>query len=341
VADGTGIQWTDATWNPTRGCSRVSPGCDNCYAMRQARRQSGAGAAYEGLTVLRPPTASRPGVDWSGKVVLAKGALDVPLGWRKPRRIFVNSMSDLFHHALSDEEIAAVFGVMAACPQHTFQVLTKRPERAAAWFKWLFEDTRQAHGPDAVVACGIHAANHCADVDYLGLRAPWPLPNVWLGVSAENQATFDERVPTLLELPAAVRWASLEPLIGPIDMTSALHDSNCVEFLHAEPRGLCICSEPREVCLDWFVVGGESGNGARPCHVGWIRSLIAQASAADVPAFVKQLGKRPYDESIPVNVDVLTGRALTGNMLKLADSHGGNLSEWPEDLRVREFPRAP
>lgn len=205
------IEWTDTTWNPVRGCSRVSPGCDNCYAMRQAHRfnheaQDGARrglGAYDGLTTIR-----RGKVDWSGRVRLVPEMLGAPLRWRKPRRVFVNSMSDLFHESLSDEQIAAVFGAMACCSRHTFQVLTKRAKRMREWIGWAdgHRDT-------------IHHAFSVA-TGRAGMRPwDWPLPNVWLGVSAEDQQRADERIPDLLATPAAVRFVSAEPLLGPIDLS--------------------------------------------------------------------------------------------------------------------------
>lgn len=216
----TDIQWTDATWNPVRGCSRVSPGCDNCYAMRQAHRFSNPGGPYEGLTTLR-----KGKVDWAGSARLIPEMLDQPLRWRKPRRIFVNSMSDLFHSSLTNEEIAAVFGVMAAAPQHTFQVLTKRPERMVEWFKWVQEsegDPWTTCLRETVCWVPTDAGNGITEdgVYRHGVEGAelWPLPNVWPGVSVENQATADKRIPLLLSTPAAVRFISAEPLLGPIDL---------------------------------------------------------------------------------------------------------------------------
>src|SRR5690606_22560010 len=174
----TTIEWTQGTWNPVSGCTRVSPGCDNCYAMRQAHRFSGNCQPYEGLTTIR-----RGKVDWTGSVRFVPEMLEVPLQ-RKPTTWFVNSMSDLFHESLTNEQIASAFGGMAATPQHTYQILTKRPKRMREWFGWL--DGRR------------------------------PLHNVWLGVSCEDQARADERIPHLLSTPAAVRFVSAEPLLGPI-----------------------------------------------------------------------------------------------------------------------------
>lgn len=296
----TKIQWTDSCWNPVRGCSRVSPGCDNCYAMGQAHRFSGPGGPYDGLTTLR-----KGKVDWSGRVRFVPNALGEPLRWRKPRRVFVNSMSDLFHESLSNEQVAAVFGVMAACPQHTFQVLTKRAERMREWFEWLAFDCCDENGPPEPVVCGIHAANHCADVDHLGLPATWPLFNVWLGVSAEDQKRADERVPHLLATPAVVRFVSVEPQVGHVDLSAFLS---------------------HEIGLDWAIIGGESGSRARLFDIAWARQLKEQCTDAGVAFFMKQAGANVIDSDYGLSP------------LSYHDKKGGNMSEWPEDVRVRQFP---
>lgn len=571
MGDDTKIQWTDATWNPIRGCSRVSAGCDNCYAMNVAHRFSGPGLPYEGLTTLRKGKA-----DWAGIARMVPEHLSDPLRWRKPRRIFVNSMSDLFHHSITNEEIAAVFGVMAACPQHTFQILTKRPERMVEWFgrdgaaaqvdlfkhvalagriQEMFSPEREAavagfpgyfvtskgrvltdNGSESCLLCGkpneatiarkkfcskecaskagyerrmgrwsepaarvemkpmVADAGHSRVMLYredgsaerplihrLALEAfdrpgrdgeqgchidgdatnnalwnlrwgtqsenwddrkrhgnarswskisedeardiresyrrglsagqiansalflgritetqvrhivdgeqwrehvepEWPLPQVWLGVSAENQATADERIPLLSQTPAAVRFVSAEPLIGDIDLRKWFDPWTCGDCEHhgceddsgptrcddcgedavddaASGSGRCpkcgkddgtsdavALSCPR--CggsrawkrdygfkfaseypgIDWVIVGGESGPGARPCDVEWIRSIVAQCKDAGTKVFVKQLGT-----SFAIQQrDWCTARRH--------DRKGGDITEWPEDLRVREFP---
>lgn len=233
MSDDTGISWTNSTWNPIRGCTRVSEGCRHCYAERVAARFSGPGQPYEGLAVRKLRVISdddqRVEARWTGDVRFVAEHLADPLRWKKPRRIFVNSMSDLFHEKLTNEQIAAVFGVMAATPRHTYQVLTKRAARMRAWFEWASgignDDLR-------IVSDGHHdctAINHLASKhgasefgpaswrrhcdDTCDVRRPWPLPNVWLGVSVENQAAADERIPDLLATPAAVRWVSAEPLL--------------------------------------------------------------------------------------------------------------------------------
>lgn len=244
MGDKSKIEWTDATWNPVRGCSRVSEGCRHCYAEGVAARFSGPGQPYEGLA---ERTAKGP--RWTGKVRLIESQLDLPLRWRKPRRIFVNSMCDLFHESLPDLAIDRVFAIMALAPHHTFQVLTKRPERMRAYL-----------------------TDSATPLKHTG---SWPLPNVWLGVSVENQEAADERIPLLLDTPAAVRFLSCEPLLRPVDLTDYL-----VETARTN----------RDWYLDWIISGGESGTGARPCHPDWIRTLRDQCAAASVPFFFKQWG---------------------------------------------------
>ncbi len=287
------IEWTDVTWNPVRGCSRMSAGCVNCYAERIAVRFSHKGAPYEGFADV-PRRHSQTGRatcgvrgHWTGRVELIAEKLDEPLHWRKPRRVFVNSMSDLFHEALSDDAIADVFTIMAAARQHTFQVLTKRPMRMLAW-------------------------THSAD-KYMRQGGILPAPNIWLGVSVEDQATADERIPLLLQTPAAVRFVSYEPALGPIIL------ANYKDWLRAG--------------LDWLIVGGESGPGARPCDVAWVRHVVRQCREAGVPCFVKQLGARPVTD----HRTRPPGESHHWTSV-LGDPKGGDPAEWPEDLRVREFP---
>lgn len=555
------IEWTDATWNPVRGCSRVSEGCRNCYAERMAARFSDDGFRFHGIA-----EQTKAGARWTGKVELIPSALDWPLRKRKPLRIFVNSMSDLFHERLSDEDIAAVFGVMAACPQHVFQVLTKRPERmqkfltelgvaglvekfrvmalagrieeyfapertaeVAGWpgyfvtsygrilsdrtkhgergderheiqpmagetghsrvmlyrgdgqperllvhrlvldaFDRLGSDQEQGrhldgnprnnmlanlrwgsqsenwddskrHGtrrryyklsPEQVAqirersaagesgealgrAFGVSATqirNITSGKQWTPEYKPtWPLPQVWLGVSVENQATADERIPLLLQCPAAVRFVSYEPALGPVNLRPALRPSLPVDpalaprdwdafswpewvppgvrdaveafwsptfnrgpaaylrdallqgapplfgiaslrriqtaesrvsgrFVHAWNNVGWIVDEhgvgaPGSFTgsgvytavleagrgLDWVIVGGESGPGARPFDLAWARSAVEQCKAAGVACFYKQGG--------------------TSNACE-HDRKGGHFDCFPSDLKIREFPRA-
>ena len=481
-----GITWTEETWNPIRGCSRVSEGCRNCYAERVAARFSGPGQPYEGLIQI-----TSGGPRWNGKVAFVEERLADPLRWKKPRMIFVNSMSDLFHESLSNEQIAAIFGVMAAAPQHTFQVLTKRARRMREWFAlegiaarvdlfryialagrieeffapereapvdgwpgyWITTKGRvlsdhkgerrplspmgseQGHARvmlyrgdetwrplvhrlvlgtfdkgavgaadcDNPIGCHIDgdASNNAlwnlrwgspqsnwndskrhgtrrryskltaAQADEIRRRgaagesgaalgrafgisdtqarnimegrqwapeysATWPLPSVWLGVSVEDQATADERIPHLLATPAAVRWVSYEPALGPVHFQDLFYRMDRDEgapaaasrYLHAsECLGFCEYGCGGEILggLDWIVIGGESGPGARPFDVAWARATIAACRAAGVKVFFKQAGSNAIEN---------------GARLALRDRKGGDPAEWPEDLRVREWPSA-
>ncbi len=225
----TSIEWTDEVWNPTTGCDRVSPGCDNCYALTMAARLKGMGQAKYQRD--GDPRTSGPGFGLS----VHSDALDVPLRWRKPRRVFVNSMSDLFHPEVPGSFIEDVWEVMETASEHTFQVLTKRPQRMAQVVDRLY-----------------------------GIPDDLPIPNIWLGTSIEsNRYAF--RADHLRATPAAVRWISAEPLLGPLD--------------ELDLEG-----------IDWLVAGGESGPGARPMHPAWVRDLRDRCAAAGVPFFFKQWG---------------------------------------------------
>jgi len=261
----TGIEWTDATWNPIMGCSRVSEGCRHCYAEGVAARfglkKNGAEkkpTVYDGLIhiVNGEPV-------WTGKIVETRQLL-TPLKWRKPKRIFVNSMSDLFHENVTDEQRDRIFAVMALCPQHTFQVLTKRP---AIMHRYLSDSETSLRVQD----CVDEMTDSYAYVE--------PFPNLWLGVSVENQAAADERIPLLLQTPAAVRFLSCEPLLGPLLIEGALHNLPEFDDVPQLPR------------IDWVICGGESGPHARPMHPDWARSLRDQCAAAGVSFFFKQWGQ--------------------------------------------------
>lgn len=328
----TDIEWCDETWNVTRGCRRVSAGCEHCYAERQAGRFSGKGMPYDGLVKLvkrevrqfkmvngEPTgdfrTVTKSERHWTGKGRFVAERLADPLHWRKPKRIFVNSMSDLFYEEFTNEQIAAVFGVMAACPQHTFQVLTKR-ERMRKWFEWALDGTARGGFYDATFLnhltskAGLRWEDHprwlahCEDTEDTCSR--WPLPNVWLGVSVENQDAADERIPELLRTPAAVRFLSCEPLLGKVvlgDVAMRGRFIECPDENRGEEVDPCVgceavpndglhggdyCGAIRGPHIDWVIAGCESGPGARSCDVEWLRSLRDQCAAAGVPYFLKQ-----------------------------------------------------
>ena len=280
----TRIEWTDATWNPIAGCNVVSPGCTNCYAMRQAHRLASNPATphYHGTTQM-----TRGGPVWTGKIGIAPEAvLTAPLRRKKPTTYFVNSMSDLFHEGVPDEVVDRVFAVMALCPQHRFQILTKRPDRMQAYASGLNDAW---HGNSDLFADRFNTA---MDWNYAWINdiddMPWPLPNVWLGTSVEDQRRADERIPHLLATPAAVRFISAEPLLGPLSIEHYLSEIEAGVDLSAEVGG----GSYKWVWpgLDWVIVGGESGPGARPMHPDWARALRDQCQAAGVSFFFKQWG---------------------------------------------------
>jgi len=301
-------------------------------------RGRGVLCPYEGLVELGPDGRPR----WTRDVRFVPEALDLPLRWTKPRRIFVNSMSDLFHEKVADEWIDRIFAVMALAHHHTFQVLTKRPERMRAY---LSDPSNRPYHRILDAANDLRRAFPRRRDSGISNPREFPMPWVHLGVSVEDQATADERIPLLLQTPAMIRWLSYEPALGPVSFKD--HDWTVKDYL----RGTETCQHSvRQLPgkIDWLVIGGESGPGARPFDLAWARSAIAQCRAAGVPVFMKQVGARPvlhpvggvfadpegWSSRVPV---VLQPDGSYGVMLR--DRKGGDPSEWPEDLRVREFPR--
>jgi len=249
----TKIPWTEKTWNPIRGCTPVSAGCDNCYAERIAKRfkdRSGPFNQYFAPTMIPE-------------------RLDQPLHWKKPRMVFVCSMGDLFHENITDEFIRKVFSRMVALGnnKHIFQILTKRPERMKDWFEWLYSSKYEIW--------------------------PNPIPNVWLGVTVENQEQADKRIPILLQTPAALRFVSCEPLLGPIDLWGARFPS--------PTGGLQGAITNWSGGLDWIIVGGETGPGARVCDEDWVRDIWEQCFKAKTPFFFKAKGKNWHGNTSGVN----------------------------------------
>lgn len=291
MSDHSKIEWTDATWNPTRGCSLVSEGCRNCYAMHWAHRFSGPGQPYHGLV-----TESGK---WNGNMRLVRPMLTKPFSWKRPRRIFVNSMSDLFHEGVIWDWLDEVFAVMYACQWHTFQVLTKRPERMREYIALSRPINRIAHKAwwllqrrDTEKAKIVSPEDIAAD-----LFQCWPLPNVHLGVSIEDQATADARIPHLVGTPAAVRFVSAEPLLGPVDLRLNSDAVPCNQYgIALGPCGY-YCGESvghidhRRNRIDGVIVGGESGPHARPMHPDWARSLRDQCQVGGAAFFFKQWGE--------------------------------------------------
>lgn len=339
MSSDTAIEWADKVWNPAVGCTRVSSGCKNCYAfalhdMRHAAYQAGKKLP---LQYAKPFT----------ELQLMHDRLNEPLHWRKPKRVFVNSVSDLFHEDVPDEFIDRVFAVMALTPQHTYQVLTKRPERMLAYCD---PNTRATHlkvslesakWPEELAKCIRAAAAQTDDPEVYresGEHAGrWPFPNVWFGVSVENQQC-KSRIDILRQVPANVLFLSLEPLLedlGELDLTG----------------------------ISWCIVGGESGPHSRPMDLAWARSIVKQCRAANVACFVKQFGGQPRDNGKrfgprdkeegefprcwrcghydfgPCSDGTLLCNGCDAEWNRLADPKGGDPSEWGADLRVREFPR--
>ena len=327
MAGNSAIEWTDAVWNPTTGCARVSPGCKNCYAFQLHDMRHAAFLAGKKL----PQQYAKP----FKELQLFEDRITTPLKWKKPKRIFVNSMSDLFHADVPDDFLHRVFHTMETAHWHTFQILTKRPERMREYMSWRWGEGRI------------------------------PSRHIWLGTSVERQQEADERIPHLRRTPAAVRFLSCEPLLSEVILHKYLAECECGHghgFAACPNTGgvaktchRCDCRQLRPL-LHWVIVGGESGHGARPCRVEWIRAIVAQCKTAGVAAFVKQLGSNAtagyYDEfrdewesqrgnDWPEALDWnrRDGQPpLTACVALPFAKKGRDFDEFPADLRIREFP---
>jgi protein gp37 len=322
-----------------------------------AARFSGPGQPYEDLAYFDVNGHAH----WTGKVRLAEDKLEEPLRWKKPSRVFVNSMSDLFHVDVSDGHIDYLFAVMALARQHTFQVLTKRAERLHSYMttperKRTIAERVMCISNRLAARAGTYKARVKLDDFSAAFADQGPFPNIWVGVSVEDQQRADLRIPLLLRTPAAVRFLSCEPLLAPVILHKYLAECECghghgfTACPHTGGVALrchhpdCPCPGLRP-CLHWVIVGGESGPHARPCDVQWVRSLVEQCRAARVACFVKQLGAR----SIGWHDLTCAITERCGNVsgpehgpevpARLRDSKGGDMQEFPEDLRVRQFPR--
>jgi len=299
----TKIEWTNETWNPVVGCSKISEGCLNCYAEKMAVRLASIYERDISKKNLKPYTsvvtpskyytleASREPRRWNGKTAFVESALEKPLHWKKPRMIFVCSMSDLFHESVPFEWIDKVMAIIALCPQHTFQILTKRPERLLEYYQQEPRgqiDHAIIDGISYFVGRGKKYAGKGLTKHLRGYEGLWPLPNLWLGVTIENEK-YKHRANVLSEIPAAMRFISNEPLLSDIRYTTD-------ELRH----------------IDWLIIGCESGPKRRPCKLEWVRNIVSQCKAANVPVFIKQLN-------------------INGKV-----EH--NIEKFPEDLRIREYP---
>ncbi len=360
----TAIEWTDRVWNPVTGCTKVSPGCKHCYAEGVAHRFWAT--QYPAVEIeTGGPAGTMSRARKFTDVLTHEDRLLEPLAWQTPARIFVNSMSDLFHEDVPDQFIVDVFGIMALAHWHTFQVLTKRPYRMrdflAAGDHGIVRQFSQIQRGGGVGPKGMFRALDIKRRDGVGWQ--WPLPNVWLGVSVEDQDRADERIPLLLQTPAAVRFISAEPLLGPLNFRRCGgvgwcrcqgDDPYTHKHYREAPHSCARCSECQAFTgLDWVIVGGESGPDARFCDVAWARSIVQRCQAAGVPVFVKQLGAHIKDRNDvgfegdkpggwPMDTQYKAhGHQHQGDPVRvlLRSKKGGDPAEWPEDLRVREFPR--
>lgn len=287
MSDKTGIEWADATWNPVTGCSKVSEGCRNCYAKTFTERFEGTPGHY---------------FDSGFKVTLRPEKLMQPIRWKRARRIFVNSMSDLFHQEVSQQYIDQVFGIILASHmlegvgKHTYMLLTKRPERMQQYFsagpERLLE--RWSKALDGILIMDDADVYFSEYISGFPVIEMWPLPNLWIGVSVENQQAADERIPQLLDTPAVVRFLSCEPLLGNVDLS---------KWLFVDEQGNSVQSP-----INWVIVGGESGHKARPMHPWWVQELRDQCQAAAVPFFFKQWGEWKETHALRCNEPGIKGK---------------------------------
>lgn len=297
----TKIEWTTKTWNPIVGCSKVSAGCQNCYAIKEAHRLAGnpnpkVSSVYAGLTDRRGDRT-----EWTGTVKLIPDRLEIPLKTRKPTTWFVNSMSDLFHESVTDEHLDQIFAVMAMTPQHTYQCLSKRPQRMLEYCSDRFRSRKILQAAQRLGTKGL--------IDP-GMVIPiYPYSHVWLGVTAENQKTANERRESMKKLAEMgwFTWVSHEPALEQVDFSGW-------EFIR------------------WLVMGGESGSKSRPYDLAWPRAVMPWCREHAIPFFHKQVGSKP-------KLQVHECHKPPCNWTDFGSTGKGNdPEEWPEDLRVREYP---
>lgn len=278
----TKIEWATETWNPITGCTPISEACTNCYAERMSRRLAGRYGYPK---------------DDPFRVTVHRDKIEKPLRWRKPRRVFVVSMGDLFHEDVPIHITAAILGIAALCPNHTFLFLTKRPSRMSTFFTYYHEgDYRRNLNWWINEACLKISANMALGVR-LRLQDPvFPLPNIWLGCTVENQKRADERIPILLQIPAAVRFVSVEPMLEPMELNTV--PCSCYAG-YGPPHP--DCEDEHGPKLDWVICGAETGPGARYMDQSWPRDLLAQCKAAGIPFFMKAMSnKEPIPDDLAI-----------------------------------------
>lgn len=353
----TSIEWTDFSSNPVIyrdregrvvwACVKKSAGCKNCYAESIANHYRRGGPFNAAVMATLTPELNENEL-WKMLTARRVGGKDVDGG-----RCFPGDMTDLFGEWVPDELLDVLMVVFAYRRRVTWQVLTKRSDRARDYFGVMASDSEEyrrrwdvarARVRQLFIDRGRRAS--MGPAEYIGMMMAhqrWPLPNVHLGVSVENQETADERVPILLQTPAAIRWVSYEPALGQVNFAAfGPHEYVPVNGAHGDDCATCgtfttIRHSNLAARLDWIVVGGESGPGARPLDIAWARQTVQQCKAAGVPVFVKQLGSRPYDGSAQ-SCDASTCCIHDYARIRLRDRKGGDMAEWPEDLRVRELP---
>lgn len=347
------IEWTAKSWNPIAGCSIASEGCRNCYAAELAATRLKNHPTYRGLAEY-----NRDGVaQFTGRIQFIPAKLFDPLRAKKPTDWFVNSMSDLFHPLVKHSERAAILGVIAAAGDHVLKGLTKRPGIAKKFFENIQKEARdqnrtpvevcidyamryfQAGTKDLTKRVATAIADKLNKAKYADI--PFPIPNFWFGVSAEDQKNFDMRVEELLACPVAKRWVSVEPMLGPIKAGEYLVEVEPDEYPFTDENGDedWTVVDPRPA-LDWIVCGGESGPNSRPFDIDAARSIMHECADAGVAFFLKQFGRFPQSTVLSASY---SGHADydTANQVyyyRLKDEKGGDPAEWPEDMRVREYP---
>ncbi len=323
------IEWTNYTSNPLyvtlketgkRGwhCNKPSAGCGHCYAETLNKR-FGTGLDFVGRN------ADKLNFFLNNKELLEIIKLNDRLARKnETAKLFLCDMTDLFLENHTKQILDRMFAVIALCPNITFQVLTKRAERMKKYFEnssspWL-DSLEEWWEYEPQLARSIEGWAASFGGDYL--------ENLWLGVSVENQKAADERIPLLLETPAAIRWLSCEPLLEKVDLTFVENDGYKLNCLTGTQKDMGRPCEDAQNKIDWVIVGGESGNGARDCEVHWIRKLVKQCQSAKVPVFVKQLGSKPYVRDL-----------IVSGYLPISNKKGGNIEEFPTDLQIREYPK--
>lgn len=303
------IEWTDASWTPIRArnletgkvgwhCTHATPGCEHCYS-ESLNKRLGTGLPF------------KPGHAKDITVFLDAKMLTDPLRWKKPRMVFVCSMTDLFGEFVSQDWIDQMFAVMALAKHHTFQILTKRASRMMDYLNDPETEARINRAMDDIAP----AHWHDREIE------TWPLANVWAGVSAEDQTRWDERVPLLNRTNAARRFVSVEPQIGRIDTCEVFG----IWWNQTDNRWVSVDNRVRP---DLIIVGGESGAGARQFRYSWARTIISTCAGAGVACFVKQVGAKPFDD---------LAEELPFTPVSLVDRKGGDMEEWPPQLRIREL----